>query len=136
MLGNKDIGASMQGIQFNRHTKAHMYRAVQEGVIYALKYGFDVLESLQCTADVIRASDANMFLSPLFSQLFSTITGSTLEIYDTDGAKGAALAAGVGQGVYTTMQEVPLARLRVYEPESGSGYQELYQNWKDNLNIK
>ena len=112
-----------------------MYRAVQEGVIFALKYGFDVLESLQCTAEVIRASDANMFLSPLFSQLFSTITGATLEIYDTDGAKGAALAAGVGQGIYTNMQEVPLARLRVFTPDANSNYKEIYQNWQDNLNI-
>lgn len=133
MLGNAESSATITGLQFNRHGKAHMYRAVQEGVIFALKYGFDVLSELQCTAEVIRAADANMFLSPLFSQLFSTITGSRLEIYDTDGAKGAALASGVGRGIYRDMQQVPLGMLRSFEPEANSDYSQIYSHWKNNL---
>ena len=46
-----------------------------------------------------------MFLSPLFREAFVNTIGARLELYDTDGAKGAALGAGVGAGIYGSFEE-------------------------------
>jgi xylulokinase len=48
----------------------------------------------------IRAGLANLFLSPIFRQTLSNITGATIEMYNTDGSIGAARGAGIGAGIY------------------------------------
>src|SRR3546814_20614624 len=54
---------------------------------------------------IIRAGNANMFLSPVFRETLSSLTGATIELYDTDGAAGAARGAGVGAGLYSSPAE-------------------------------
>jgi xylulokinase len=54
---------------------------------------------------VIRAGNANMFLSPVFRQSLSDLTGAVIELYNTDGSQGAARGAGIGSGVYTSSRE-------------------------------
>lgn len=99
ILENKDIGSSVEGLNFNIHSQSHMFRAAQEGIVFALKYGFDILQEMGVATRVIRAGKANMFLSPLFREAFVNTIGAQLELYDTDGAKGAAIGAGRGIGV-------------------------------------
>jgi xylulokinase len=70
VLEDKNINASFHGLNFNRHGQSHMFRAAQEGIVFALKYGFNVLKGMGLETKVIRAGNANMFLSPLFRKAF------------------------------------------------------------------
>ena len=54
---------------------------------------------------VIRAGRANMFLSPIFRQTLANSTGASIELYDTDGALGAARGAAVGAGIFASFHE-------------------------------
>jgi xylulokinase len=120
VLEDKDINASFYGFNFNRHGQSHVFRAAQEGIVFALNYGFEVLSGMGLKTKVIRAGNANMFLSPLFREAFVNTTGARLELYDTDGAKGAALGAGVGAGIYDSFEEAfkGLKIIRVEEPHA------------------
>ncbi|MCB0637934.1 MAG: carbohydrate kinase, partial [Lewinella sp.] len=136
MLGNASVGAGLQGLNFNTHTPAHLYRAVQEGIAYAFIYGMEAFRENDISPRVIRAGRANMFLSPLFTQVLSTLSGVDIELYDTDGALGAARGAWVGAGeadLATTFAS--LDRMKTYRPASDerAAYQDKYQNWKARL---
>jgi xylulokinase len=138
VLGNKDIGASTFGMNFNRHSRAHVLRSAQEGIVFALKYGFDVMNGMGVKTDVVRAGEANMFLSPIFREGFVNTNDVTLELYNTDGSQGAARAAGVGAGLYADFQEAfqGLEVRQRIEPDSRlqQEYKERYQAWLDVLN--
>jgi xylulokinase len=137
VLEDKNIDSSFHGINFNRHNQSHVFRAVQEGIVFALKYGFDVLSGMGLRTEVIRAGNANMFLSPLFRQAFVNTIGARLELYDTDGAKGAALGAGVGAGIYDSFEEAfkGLKIIRIQEPEAQfeAAYSAAYERWNQVL---
>jgi xylulokinase len=134
ILENKEIGSSFYGLDFNRHNQSHLFRAAQEGIVFALKYGFDILQGMGLKTNVIRAGNANMFLSPLFREAFVNTIGARVELYDTDGAKGAALGAGIGAGVYKTFEEAfrGLKMIRFEEPVSSKkdNYSAAYDRWK------
>lgn len=140
ILENKDIGCSFEGLSFNIHSQSHLFRAAQEGIVYSLKYGFDILQNMGLKTNVIRAGQANMFLSPLFREAFVNTIGATLELYDTDGSKGAALGAGKGVGLYQTFPEAfkGLKKLHVEEPNKSKQeqYNSAYQSWLKHLNHK
>ncbi len=139
ILENKDVSASFHGVNFNRHNQSHVFRAAQEGIVFALNYGFEILQSMGLKSQVIRAGHANMFLSPLFREAFVNTTGVRLERYDTDGAKGAALGAGVGAGVYKSFAEAfkGLKQIGSEEPERNlrEQYLNAYQVWKEKLEM-
>lgn len=138
VLENKNIEGSVHGLNFNRHGQAHLFRAAQEGIVFALKYGFDVLQQMGLKTTVIRAGNANMFLSPLFREAFVNTIGAPLELYDTDGAKGAALGAGIGAGIYGSAGEAfkGLKKIRSEEPDSNKAehYRSAYTTWLNHLN--
>lgn len=137
VLEDKNVDASFHGLNFNRHGQAHVFRAAQEGIVFALKYGFDVLQGMGLKTNVIRAGQANMFLSPLFREAFVNIIGAPLELLDTDGAKGAALGAGVGAGVYASFEEAfkGLKIIRTQEPDAKltEPYKASYAQWTSHL---
>jgi xylulokinase len=137
VLVNRNPGATLQGLDYNTHDRADMARVVQEGVAYALRYGMDIMESMQMPVKVMRAGHANMFLSPVFRQVLANVSGALIEIYETDGAQGAARAAGVGAGYYSSYQESfrGLRQIMLEEPDARlcSRYQELYADWKQAL---
>lgn len=138
ILENKSIQSSWHGLDFNQHNQSHIFRAAQEGIVFALKYGFEILQSMGLKSKVIRAGQANMFLSPLFRQAFVNTIGVPLELYDTDGAKGAALGAGIGAGIYSSFEEAfqGLTKLREESPNRNltDQYADIYGNWKTKLN--
>jgi xylulokinase len=140
ILENKDINSSVDGLNFNIHSQAHLFRAAQEGIVFALGYGFDILKHMGLKTNVIRAGRANMFLSPLFRDAFVNTIGAQLELYDTDGAKGAALGAGKGAGLYKNFPEAfkGLKRILVEEPDKirTEQYHSAYKNWLTKLNNK
>jgi xylulokinase len=133
VLENRQPGASVLNLNFNNHTQAHLLRSAQEGIVFALNYGVDVMKTLGVQPKTVRAGDANMFLSPLFGEAFATITGATVELYNTDGAQGAARAAGVGAGLYKDTSEAfrSLTTTRVIEPNAAlrDAYEQAYVKW-------
>lgn len=139
ILENRDISSSIHGVAFNRHDQAHVFRAAQEGIVFALNYGFEILQDMGLKSEVIRAGHANMFLSPLFREAFVNTTGVRLELYNTDGATGAALGAGVGAGVYHSFEEAfkGLKLIGSEEPDENlkQQYLKAYQLWKKRLEI-
>ncbi len=132
-LGNAELGAQIHGLDFNTHTNAHVLRAAQEGVVFALKYSFEIMQSMGLSIQRVKAGRANMFLSPLFREAFVNTTGTSLELYDTDGSVGAARGAGIGAGIYATSAEAfaTLQQLETLAPNEKlqSQYQEAYQHW-------
>jgi len=134
---NKDIHATFSGLDFNRHTQAHLFSAAQEGIVFALRYGFDVLQEMGLQTSVIRAGHANMFLSPVFRKAFVNTIGAPLELYNTDGATGAAIGAGVGAGIFGSVREAfhGLELIRQESPERAASeqYNAAYHHWRNQL---
>jgi len=135
-LGNRNPGASVHGLDFNRHTRAHLLRAAQEGIVFALQDGLEIMKAMGLPIERIRAGAANMFLSPLFAEAFATVTGARVELYDTDGSQGAARGAGIGAGVYDLESAFSgLKTVRTVEPDRGlaPAYSEAYARWREAL---
>ena len=136
MLEDRETGCSVHGLDFNTHDRSHLVRAAQEGIVFAFKYGIDIMEGMGIKVRRIHAGRANMFLSPVFRDTLAGVTGAVIELYDTDGAAGAAKGAGIGAGVYKSAGEAfaTLERLGVVEPPAGAGrYAEAYALWKRRL---
>jgi xylulokinase len=137
ILENKVSQASLQGLDFNRHSQAHLFRAAQEGIVFAFKYGFDILSSMGANTSTIKAGEANLFLSPVFREAFVNTMNVKLELYDTNGAIGAALGAGVGAGVYSSIQEAISGLNKraefVAEKEKTQKYLDAYAQWKNKM---
>jgi xylulokinase len=131
MLNNRTIGAHLHGLDLNTHGAGHLVRAVQEGIAFAFRYGLDIMRSNGMYPTVIRAGRANMFLSPVFTQAFVDATGVPVELYDTDGSVGAALGAGVGVGVYDSLDAAFAQRkpLKLVLPRQEAAYHILYGEW-------
>ncbi len=137
VLENKDTHCSIHGINFNIHSKGDVLRAAQEGIVFSYEYGMDIMRHMGIDIQVIRAGNANMFLSSIFRQSLSSISNSVIELFDTDGAVGAARAAGIGLGFYKNSQEAfsSLEKIAVIEPETEKRdqYLEAYSRWRDYL---
>lgn len=138
MLSNRNVGCHIFGLDFNRHTKAQLFRAGQEGIAFSFKYGMDIMKEMGMDIKVIRAGKANMFLSPIFSQTLANVTGASIELYDTDGAVGAARGAAVGAGYFKSFEEAFKSLSKVGEVlpnnEDAKKCQIAYDLWLTKLN--
>ncbi len=139
VLENKNPGAQFKNLHFNRHANPHLARAAQEGIVYSLYYGMEIMMQMGLTLSTVRAGKANMFLSNVFAEAFSNTTGASVELFNTDGAQGAARAAGLGAGIFKNEKEAfaGLKILEKIEPQKHlqTQYEEAYQNWKSNLSF-
>ena len=137
VLENKEIGCSISGLSFNKHTSAHIVRAAQEGIVFSFCYGMEIMQQMGMDIKKIHAGKANMFLSPLFRDTLAGVSGATIELYETDGSAGAAKGAGIGAGIYKDHDEAfaTLKKLAVIEPDEAnrSAYLEAYAQWKKEL---
>ncbi|RFS19823.1 carbohydrate kinase [Chitinophaga silvatica] len=136
ILENKTPGATVKNLDFNRHNRAFMMRAVQEGIVFGLNYGMDIMTQMNLNIKRVRAGNANMFLSPLFRQAFANTANVVIELYNTDGAQGAARGAAIGAGyVNETEAFNGMECLSVIEPDASvhQQYQEIYANWVTTL---
>ena len=119
------------------HTKAHLARAVMEGVAFHIRW---ILEAMEAIGLPIRQANAigGGSTSPVWTQIISDITGRTLHVVEHPleaGAIGAALAVAVGMGIYPNMEAVDgLIRIeRVVEPQGEAGlvrYDALYREYR------
>jgi len=136
MLENLDTGARVTGLQFNRHTSAHLYRAGLEGIAFSFVYGMGILKEMGLDVRVMRAGNDNLFQSAVFSNTISQLVGCTIEMVETTGAVGAAKAAGVGAGVFSSPDEAMNGGkvMMVYEPgKMEDGSKEAYRVWEIEL---
>ena len=137
IMQNKPVGAHLLGLDLLKHDKQHVVRAAQEGIVSALTYGFRIMQDMGMNLKTVKAGNANMFLSPLFRKTFVHMNRVSLELYDTDGAQGAARGAGIGLGLFSTESEAfnGLTLLETLEPNEAffEPYEEAYQNWNSKL---
>ena len=133
VLQNVNRGASIHGINFNIHKKAHIIRAAQEGIAFSFAYGMEIMAGMGMDIKAIKAGHANLFLSPLFRRTLAAVTGASIELYETDGSVGAAYGAGIGAGIYKDSDDAfkTLKHIATEEPvEDVAAYKEAYERWK------
>lgn len=132
MLNNRIVGAHLHNIDLNLHTSSHIFRAGQEGIAFAFRYGLDIMRENGINPAIIRAGKANMFLSPVFIEAFVHATGVPVELHDSDGSIGAALGAGLGAGYFKDSSDAFSRRevSAIIEPGNTAVYNGLYEQWK------
>ncbi|MGY0036387.1 xylulokinase [Pedobacter sp. NJ-S-72] len=135
MLNNKYTGAQLVGIDLNLHGQPEIFRAVQEGIAFAFRYGLDIMRENGMRPKVIRAGIANLFLSEVFAQTFVDVTGIPVELYENDGSVGAALGAGIGSGIFESARDAFTRHepVRYLTPQNAAAYEPLYIEWKNIL---
>jgi len=136
-LENKNIGASIHNLNLNTHHLSHILRASQEGIVFALHYGLEIMKNMGLRIKTVRAGKANMFLSDIFAKTFASLTGATVELYNTDGSQGAARGAGLGAEIYQSAAEAfaTLKKLQTIEPDAKMklACKKAYENWLEIL---
>jgi len=137
MFRNREIGASVHGLNFNIHRQGHLYRAAQEAIAYSFRFGLEIMKETGINPTVIRAGESNMFLSKVFRDVLSSLTSTVITLYNTDGSVGAARGAGIGCGFYRTDEEA-FSGLEVTgssepDPRLAMIYDARYNEWLDIL---
>jgi xylulokinase len=97
-----------------RHEKKDMLRAVMEGVVYSLRDCLEVIKEMDVDVSEVRASGGGG-KSSLWRQMQADTFGLNINtINSSEGpALGAALLAGVGAGVYSSVVEACDAVIKV-----------------------
>lgn len=137
MLDNRAPGARLSRLDFNLHADTHLARAVVEGIAFSFRYGVEILGEVGLRSRAMRAGLQNLFRSATFRETLASATGVGIELYDTDGAEGAARGAALGTHFYASPEEAfaGLARVDVVEPDSArrSEYEDAYALWESVL---
>jgi xylulokinase len=135
MLNNRTVQAHIHNIDLNKHSNAHLYRAAQEGIAFAFRYGLDIMRVNGMNPQVIRAGKANMFLSDVFTEAFVNTLNVPVEMYNCDGSVGAATGAGIGAKIYTCPKEAfqHFKPVQLVEPTNFKLYDEYYSQWLEQL---
>jgi len=139
LLLNQNPGGSFSGLNFNIHTPAHLVRATLEGIVFAMYYGMEIMSEMGMAPRSVRAAESNLFLSPLFRQMFADVTGAELQLVQTNGSLGAAIGGAIGQGHIN--QADWLSKLNTQysiQPDTkrSQWYGDLYQNWKARIDLR
>jgi xylulokinase len=118
MLNNKIAGAHFHNIDLNIHTRAHVIRAVQEGIAFSFRYGLDIMRENGMNPTVIRAGKNNLFLSELFTESFVNITG-------------VPVGAGIGAQIFSSPKQAfeHMHPVQLVQP-STKQLEPAYQEWK------
>ncbi len=135
MLNNRTVQAQINNIDLNKHGKSHLYRAAQEGIAFAFRYGLDIMRESGMNPQVIRAGKANMFLSEVFTEAFVNTLNVPVELYNCDGSVGAATGAGIGAKIYASAKEAfqHFKPVQLVEPTNHKVYGEYYNHWLERL---
>jgi sugar (pentulose or hexulose) kinase len=114
-------------------TRADLMRAVYEGVALSMLDAYENMPE-QCEEVLLSGGGAR---SRLWAQMFADATGKRIEVAEGSefGARGAAMMAGIGAGVYRDVEEAAsiarVARSHDPDPEAHSQYRELYTLYRD-----
>jgi len=119
------------------HTKAHLARAIFEGVAFHLRWIIESLEAVGLRIEVANAIGGGCS-SSVWTQIISDVTGRRLNIVEHPqeaGAIGAALAVAVGMGVYPNMEAVDdlISIAHTVEPDErlAPRYEGLYREYRE-----
>ena len=114
------------------HRRTHIVRAILEGVAFSLKDSFSIFEDLNIPVTNIRLGGGGA-RSSLWRQIQADIYGRSVEIVEAEegAAYGAALLAGVGVGVWNSVDEACRQVVRVKtrvepDPASSANLQQQY----------
>ena len=132
IFDNKNINAHIQNLEFNRHSRAHLYRSALEGVAFSFAYGVNILKEMEIDVDIVRVANDSMFQSEVFCTTLATLLNCHIEVVDTTGAVGAARAAGVGISIYKSLEEAVsgIEPSTIYEPRlNQSQCSQAYNYW-------
>jgi L-xylulokinase len=118
------------------HTRAHMLRALYEGVVFGHLSHIEKLRQAGAQINSVRLAGGGS-RSEVWSQMFADAIQVPMEVTDGDelGARGAALSAGIGAGVYSDYAEAvqeAVSVVRVHEPilENTPLYLERYAEYQ------
>lgn len=112
----------------SRHTKAHMVRALMEGVTFSLKDCLALIEDLGIKVSEVRASGGGA-RSKLWREMQADVFGKTITVVSSaEGpAFGVALLAGVGVGIYPSVEEACRRAIKTLDVVSpNSAHREAY----------
>ena len=119
-----------------RHTRAHLTRAVLEGVAFGLRGGLELMVSAGVPRpEEFRASGGGT-KSPLWRQIVADVLGVRLSTTQTaeGAAYGAAILAGVGAGWGSTVPALASAFVQTErpatEPVSADAYEGVYASFQ------
>lgn len=114
-----------------RHRRAHMARAVLEGVAYGMRDSLDIMRGMGVTVGEVRCSGGGA-RSALWREIMADVCDAPMTTLNVEEgpAFGAAILAMVGAGLYTTVEQA-CAQIVVEtgrnEPDSGNAAQ--YNRW-------
>ena len=96
------------------HTRAHVIRAILEGVAFSLQDSFTLFDEMKVAVERIRLGGGGA-RSALWRQIQSDVYGREVEIVEAEegAAYGAAILAGVGAGMWKSVDEACAAAVRV-----------------------
>ncbi len=96
------------------HTRAHVVRAILEGVAFSLRDTFTLFQEMDVPVTNIRLGGGGA-RSPLWRQIQADIYGRAVEIVEAEegAAYGAAILAGVGAGIWSSVDAACHATVRV-----------------------
>jgi sugar (pentulose or hexulose) kinase len=118
------------------HTRAHIYRALLEGVAFALRHNMEAGEEIGLRLDKTCALVGGAAKSRLWSQILSDVTGYRLAAAQgSEAALGDALLAGIGIGAVDRFEAIR-DWLTFEEPTTPNeaakeSYDHLYSIYKD-----
>jgi xylulokinase len=98
------------------HTRAHIVRAILEGVAFSLRDTFSIFEDMNVPVKSIRLGGGGA-RSPLWRQIQADVYGHDVEIVEAEegAAYGAAILAGVGAGIWPSVDTACQSVVRVRE---------------------
>jgi xylulokinase len=133
------LDAQARGMWFGltaAHTRAHVIRSILEGVAFSLRDSLEIFKELGIPVEQIRASGGGS-RSPVWRQIQADIYGKELVTLRTSegSALGAALLAGVGGGIYSSVQESARQAIQIQESVApraavAPAYDRLYQVYR------
>jgi len=140
-LGEKTpiFDPTARGVMFGltlSHTKAHIFRAILESVIYGFRHHVEVIEKMGYQPTRIMATNGGA-KSKFWCQIAADILGKTVKSYPSHpgSALGVAFLAGMSIGLYEDWEEIQkfLTDYQVYEPnpEAVAIYNKSYKIYRD-----
>jgi xylulokinase len=112
-----------------------MTRAVLEGVAFGLRDSLELMKSLGLDVRTVRAQGGGA-RSPLWRRILADVLGAEVAVPEAEegAALGAALLAGVGAGVWSSVEETaPLAgrvRESIQPGPDAQRYDEIYPRYR------
>ncbi|MCP4644828.1 MAG: hypothetical protein GY851_30580 [bacterium] len=115
------------------HTQGHIIRAIMEGVALSARTNLDIIEELGCAIDTVRIVGGGAE-SALWTEIIGDVLGKPrVQVAEPEvGTLGAAMLAGVGAGVFASLDEAVAAMAPQdtqvdFCPERHNSYQDVYE---------